>query len=565
MTVLLLLFILISSVLAYYFFSPNPDEPNFVNLEKSFVNLFVLVTTANYPDVMMPAFTYSSYAPIFFVLFLILGLYTISNIFLAFVFDFYQVTEKRKYRSIFLHRRQAVRLAYDQALQADEGGINLAAYERIVRRYDPRIKQRDIVLSFNMLDRTIDGYVSKEEFYRFFEVCELRWRIDYIKTIGHEYTYAPTKGWSKWRLKIRELVSYRLFDHFINSVILANLIYVVVEAALHSGPETPVSKYQLLFSFFFLFEVIIKLIGFGSKAYFQDGWNMFDFVIVTVSVSLAVIELAANQSDIGIYITIARAFRLARIFRTHKTFKQIVEVIVYLYPKAARFFIALLCVYYFFATIGMAVFHDTVSQCDNDECPVGPCDNGTCDTRTCHLDNYLVRNTSIGGLNFQLMSFDNVLLAYNTLFMLMVVNNWQITMEAHVCATNQTASRVFFFVYYLLTVIVVSNVVVAFVLDAFQVLYDKRTSKDPDSSNYKLRVLEVSVPRSVAAEFLSEDNPALQSEIVHFRAVKKDTALYDLLYANDLKDWIREDQMSSGEVRVEMEDLFVPLDVLALE
>jgi two pore calcium channel protein 1 len=57
----------------------------------SFVNLFVLVTTANYPDVMMPAFSFTKAAPIFFTIFLLIGLYAIFNIFLAFVYGFYQV------------------------------------------------------------------------------------------------------------------------------------------------------------------------------------------------------------------------------------------------------------------------------------------------------------------------------------------------------------------------------------------------------------------------------------------------------------------------------------------
>src|SRR5690606_4911940 len=48
---LLFFFILIFSLCGFYLFSTNPDDPNFQTLEKSFISLFVLLTTANYPDV----------------------------------------------------------------------------------------------------------------------------------------------------------------------------------------------------------------------------------------------------------------------------------------------------------------------------------------------------------------------------------------------------------------------------------------------------------------------------------------------------------------------------------
>lgn len=56
--------------------------------------------------------------------------------------------------------------------------------------------------------------------------------------------------------------------------------------------------------------------------------------------------------------------------------------------------------------------------------------------------------------------------SYNTLFELMVVNNWQLIMDGHV-ATTSKAARTYFFVYFLFVVLVVNNVIVAFLLDAF--------------------------------------------------------------------------------------------------
>ena len=130
-----------------------------------------------------------------------------------------------------------------------------------------------------------------------------------------------------------------------------------------------------------------------------------------------------------------------------------------------RFACALLVVFFPFAIVGMQVFANTVSKCD------ASC--GSEYSRVAGSEGY-----------YQLNSFDNVGRAYVTLFELMIVNNWHLIMEVasacsfnsdgahtppqgHVSATGK-ASRLFFFCFYLLNVLVVVNVVIAYVLTAFQ-------------------------------------------------------------------------------------------------
>jgi len=71
---------------------------------------------------------------------------------------------------------------------------------------------------------------------------------------------------------------------------------------------------------------------------------------------------------------------------------------------------------------------------------------------------------------YQLNNFDNILYSFNTLFDLLVVNNWFLIMQGHVNAT-QPIARLYFMAYYLFTVIVVTNVIIAFILDAFLKIY----------------------------------------------------------------------------------------------
>jgi len=59
----------------------------FENLPTSYYNMLILLTTANFPDVMLPAYNSSFYWSLYFVSFLILGLYALLNLLLAQVYN----------------------------------------------------------------------------------------------------------------------------------------------------------------------------------------------------------------------------------------------------------------------------------------------------------------------------------------------------------------------------------------------------------------------------------------------------------------------------------------------
>lgn len=105
-------------------------------------------------------------------------------------------------------------------------------------------------------------------------------------------------------------------------------------------------------------------------------------------------------------------------------------------------------IYYFFAIIGMEIFG---------EVNLRDCCNGSTVAA-----NY---NYSLGGY-YYLNSFENILVSGVTLFDLMVVNNWFIIMEGFTAATGNDASRVFFMLYFIVMMVVLT-IVVAFILEGF--------------------------------------------------------------------------------------------------
>ncbi|MEE6517004.1 hypothetical protein FKM82_026886 [Ascaphus truei] len=152
---LLLFFMVIFAILGFYLFSPNSADPYFSTLENSLVSLFVLLTTANFPDVMMPAYSRNPWSCVFFIVYLSIELYFIMNLLLAVVFDTFNDIEKKKFKSLLLHKRKAIQHSYRLLLRTQgPPGISFHSFDGMMRFYKPRMSTRDRYLTFRALNRS---------------------------------------------------------------------------------------------------------------------------------------------------------------------------------------------------------------------------------------------------------------------------------------------------------------------------------------------------------------------------------------------------------------------------
>ena len=82
------MFVLIYSALGHFVFQYSIEGYiYFDSLPNSYYNMLILLTTANFPDVMLPAYNISFWWSFYFVSFLLLGLYALLNLLLAQVFN----------------------------------------------------------------------------------------------------------------------------------------------------------------------------------------------------------------------------------------------------------------------------------------------------------------------------------------------------------------------------------------------------------------------------------------------------------------------------------------------
>ena len=76
-----------------------------------------------------------------------------------------------------------------------------------------------------------------------------------------------------------------------------------------------------MFASIFTLEAIIKIIALG-KIYFKDSWNIFDFVVVILTI-VGIILQQAIRVHLGAQTTIIRSLRIMRVMRLIKRAKSL--------------------------------------------------------------------------------------------------------------------------------------------------------------------------------------------------------------------------------------------------
>lgn len=107
----------------------------------------------------------------------------------------------------------------------------------------------------------------------------------------------------------------------------------------------------------FLGEAVLRLLAFGLRQYFREGWNRFDFFMVVSSVA-GLIASWTSSSDTN-YLGVLRIMRVARVFRlipAAKGLRTLFQTFFLSLPGLANLMGVLMLFYFVFAIVGMNLF-----------------------------------------------------------------------------------------------------------------------------------------------------------------------------------------------------------------
>ena len=124
-----------------------------------------------------------------------------------------------------------------------------------------------------------------------------------------------------------KVCSNGFFVNFITFLIVGNTIVLAMDRHEISHEEKAVlNSLNDFFTWAFVGEMVIKLFGLGFKEYAKDSFNLFDAVVVVLS--LVEVTMEASGVEGGGAFSALRAVRLLRVFklaRSWKTFRDLLN------------------------------------------------------------------------------------------------------------------------------------------------------------------------------------------------------------------------------------------------
>jgi len=219
-------------------------------------------------------------------------------------------------------------------------------------------------------DNAYDGYISSECQTIASSLLEIENQLILLRREEHLIYDRATIGNFSFQDKVIKKKAYTLpyqkqvkwfyslqsVQIFVALVIFMNFLTSAIYVQLLPKEDSSTDRIFLAFEYFyvygFLIELLINMYGSFFFAFWYSGWNIFDFVIVWVSL------LAMYFPDLPAIsvLRLFRAFRVVRLFKRVKEMKKIIEGIMKSLPALSYAFVALALITGIWAIMGVDFF-----------------------------------------------------------------------------------------------------------------------------------------------------------------------------------------------------------------
>uniref|UniRef100_A0A3B4ECC6 Ion transport domain-containing protein n=1 Tax=Pygocentrus nattereri TaxID=42514 RepID=A0A3B4ECC6_PYGNA len=427
-------------------------ETYFRNLPRALSSLLVLLTTANNPD----------------------GTYILMNLLTAIIYNQFRGYLLMSVQTSIIRRRLGIRAAFEVLCCKRQGHssnsedheerVQVNTVLEVMSRVQMKSFYRQAVIKAAQEFR--DGFLDGEAFQRLFDELDK----DRIREHPPNPEYSlPILQW------IQSTCSHYYLTVVGNVVALANVICICTVLVLDS--EKVVSQrdgyymevINCAFILYYVLEMVLKLIAFGWRGYLSYKNNIFDglFTVLLLVLQMAIFLTYRISYKMGLLslwemvrlVNMLIVFRFLRIIPEIKLMALVASTLVDLVKNLRAFAGILVVVYYVYAVIGIWLFHGAIPP------PGGSSTENSTSNITMECGSY-------EQLEYWPNNFDDFASSLVLLYDVMVVNNWQVFMDAYTRYTTEW-SKVYFVSWWLTSSVMWVNLFVALILENFTYKWDK--------------------------------------------------------------------------------------------
>jgi len=163
------------------------------------------------------------------------------------------------------------------------------------------------------------------------------------------------------QLTLSEVINNRYFEFFMMGIIIFSAMLIGIDTfELKPIYQDIIFTLDQLITIVFLIEIFVRISSYEKPLdFFKDGWNLFDFIIVTMSL----IPIDGNDSAVA---RLLRIFRVLRIITIIPELKGIINSLFRASTAIGYVFILLFIIFYIFAIVGTVLFESSPSGLWND-------------------------------------------------------------------------------------------------------------------------------------------------------------------------------------------------------
>ena len=144
----------------------------------------------------------------------------------------------------------------------------------------------------------------------------------------------------------------KIFELFVVSIII--LSAVLIGAKTYSMPTafiTAIKWLDFLVTIIFLFEISIRFIAEeNKKRFFHNGWNVFDTLIVIISL------IPIQDSEMALIGRLVRIFRVLRMISIIPELRMLLNSLLRALPQLGYVLLLMFIIFYIYAAVGSTFF-----------------------------------------------------------------------------------------------------------------------------------------------------------------------------------------------------------------
>ncbi|XP_044160916.1 sodium channel protein type 2 subunit alpha-like isoform X1 [Bufo gargarizans] len=316
---------------------------------------------------------------------------------------------------------------------------------------DPILRQRALSIASNLTN-------TMEELEESRQKCPPCWN-------KFANTYLIWDCCDVW-LKIKNVLNIIVMDPFVDLTITICIVLNTLFMAMEHYPITDefnrvLNVGNLVFTGIFTAEMIFKLIALDPYYYFQVGWNIFDSIIV----SLSLMELGLSNVE---GLSVLRSFRLLRVFKLAKswpTLNMLIKIIGNSVGALGNLTLVLAIIVFIFAVVGMQLFGKSYKEC---VCKIAP----SCTLPRWHMNDF----------------FHSFLIVFRVL-----CGEWIETMWDCMEVAGQSMCLTVFMMVMVIGNLVVLNLFLALLLSSFSSDNLSATDEDNEMNNLQIAVARMHI------------------------------------------------------------------------